>query len=87
MKNPRLIQLLNVDGDPIGLYFVSADHMSISDAKNIIENAFETEYQREENSDLKEDEDENIQSRVDTILEEKFGIIRMFAEEVSTDRI
>jgi hypothetical protein len=61
--------------------------MNTEEAQAIIENAFEEEYQREEEGLLASDEDENIQSRVDTILEEKFGIIRMFADEVSTERI
>ncbi len=87
MKTLKLIQLLNVDGDPAGLYLVSKDDMSTKEAQNTIENLFESEYKREEEDLLTEDEDENIQSRVDTALEEKFGIIRVFADEVSTDRI
>ena len=47
MKAPKLIQLLNVNGDPAGLYFLSKENMDIEQGKAIIDNVIEKEYQRE----------------------------------------
>lgn len=69
----RIFQLMNVDGEPVGLYMTDRE-----DIENIQED-FDAAFSDREVDD--------IQSNADDWLETHKGITRIFALEVTTDAI
>jgi hypothetical protein len=84
MKDTRVIQLCGVDGQNVGLYGVS--HKSGIDAQKAFDKAFEVASKAEFAGFI--DFGDNI-DLMDIVHEEliKVGIVRIFAEEVTTDLV
>ena len=84
MKYTRLIQLRGIDGQLVGVYGVS--NMSGIDAQKAFDEAFEAASKAEFLLYVNEGDNLDIMTFVDEELG-KVGIVRIFAEEVTTDLV
>ena len=80
----NIIQLYGVDGNDVGLFSYDPSQHSAGEAANIIENAVEAAYQKEEAGELG---DVDVLSEAQEVLQEKFNIRRIYAGIANTDRL
>jgi len=83
-----VVQLLGVDGQPVGIYAVKhgTPHKVVVDVQKTFDEAFAYAEAAESTLFLEEGENLNVLEIVDEELE-KLGIVRIFLEEVTTDVI
>lgn len=79
-----IIQLYGIDGQEIALFSFDPSQHKEENAANIIENAVEAAYQKDEAGEL---EDGDVLSEAIEQLEKNFNIIRVFAGVSNTNRL
>ena len=88
MNYSTILQLLGVDGQPVGIYAVKhgTPHKVVHDLQKTFNEVFAYAEAAESTLFLEEGENLNLLELVDEELE-KLGIVRLFLEEVTTDVI
>ncbi len=88
MNYSTILQLLGVDGQPVGIYAVKhgTPHKVVHDLQKTFDKAFDYASAAEASLFIDEGENVNLMEIVDEELE-KVGIIRIFTEEVTTDLV
>ena len=84
MKYTKIIQLLGVDGQDVGLYGIGDD--ATNDPQAAFDKAFDYASAAEASLFIDEGETVNLLDIVDEELE-KVGIIRIFVDDVTTELI
>lgn len=82
----NVIQLMGVDGEPIGLYLTNRTDKEQfqQDFDVVFEEASEME---EEQQSISHNEDWDLRTYVDEKLEENYKLVRVYAEEVTTIKL
>ena len=83
MAKTGIIQLYNVDNNDLALFAFDPERYKEEDAANIVENAVEAAYQKDEAGEL--DGGDVLGEAIEEL--EKMGIDRIFAAIANTDRL